>query len=586
MLSHYNARDHSSTSASPSSASASASGSSAPVSASGPLASGTPVIESTIALKGMEHYFSKHLINIIHTFTCSATSIEAIQPFMDINACRSAWTKVLNRHPRMRCLLNLDPSSGVCDGSARIVEEATMEMVNESVEVRFNDGVLEMDSVEWDLKCRELIKEMAHQVLDYSVVLPFRILVIVPAPKNGAGNNNNNGLKFQVMICSAHHASDGFSGIRVFHDFMSFITCSASLPSPSKLSLLPSLYDRRFGFKSVPSKNPLKMARLTWVSWIRNLFWEVYVWVLRPFIVSDLKAIQPLLGRVKAEDEYRYPFKEGLKTGILVRKGEERGFVEGKKRCKGEGTTLHGGIVAAITIGYHRALSRKDPTSFHSHVSLHMDIDYNCRRQERIQDKTIGNLEGDHVGMNMTIGALSQFQSQKSPNDPPGVSMDTLFWDHARDAKKWTDETVNSFDTIVSEVAVEVMFARDEGFRKQLPRLWPETIAGDVNLSNMGPYPFDPQYPVYRVHDGGGSGVSTEGLIQLDDFFVFNNFDPFTPVFILYMTCVKRLCYSLAFRADENVATEWLDDVMKVVENLGSIGEKETLLEVEKRLFL
>ena len=90
-----------------------------------------------------------------------------------------------------------------------------------------------------DDEWKERVHRGCHTRLDYTTALPFSLTVLLSGTDPCVAH---------VLVFSPHHASDGFSGLRVLHDFFTALTdpdTDLGGPLPVQRPLLHRSFPRR-----------------------------------------------------------------------------------------------------------------------------------------------------------------------------------------------------------------------------------------------------------------------------------------------------------------------------------------------------
>jgi hypothetical protein len=237
----------------------------------------------------------------------------------------------------MRCfLLNAD-KPGVDGVLGEIKSALTDEQITDSVSIQVVD--------EWnDTVWQKVVEAKTQQCYDHKIIPPFNIRIIAPAKTEEAQSM----VHFTVIIFSAHHVSDGFSGLRVFHDFLTFLNevsqGNHDLPTPRPV--LKPVFDRRFNVKYDIYASPVKKPVLSSPSSIWSRSMSRVMSLVVPYVIrTELKEFVPLIPPILSPKEhYVYPFNKPLDCGALYLTGDPENLVKVKAKCKEQRVTLHGGL--------------------------------------------------------------------------------------------------------------------------------------------------------------------------------------------------------------------------------------------------
>jgi hypothetical protein len=200
-------------------------------------------------------------------FVLLASPPQVIQPSSSrafdlvLDQAVTAWGRVVARHPLMRSFVHAR-ADGALGG--RVYRAIAAEYIRASVTIH-----TPATATEW----QTIVLEKTHEFVNYAIRAPFSMVVLRPAP-------GEDPLQLRVLIFSPHHASDGFSGIRALHDWLSFVATTPEPPAAltEPLCVQRPLLHRWFGLSSKPATSALEPPQMSCASalrfsWSRLRWW-------------------------------------------------------------------------------------------------------------------------------------------------------------------------------------------------------------------------------------------------------------------------------------------------------------------------
>jgi hypothetical protein len=193
-----------------------------------------------------------------------------------------------------------------------------------------------------------------------------------------------------------------------------------------------------------------------------------------------------------------------------------------------------------------------------THFKIHFDVDYNMRRRVKSPFPELT------VGSNVDVASLDRYASR-------GVDLSRRFWDVARNSKQMTDAGVSSFLTLT-----QMIFCHHN--LNPTNTKWnvtmPKGVVRDVNLSNLGRYPFP------TVHDLGDLGA-----IRVKGLHLYNSMPHIGYNAIVFVTSTEHLDYAMSHKLSDGDGAILFQYIVKSIEAISSIGRDETMLEACERIF-
>ncbi|KAJ3149809.1 hypothetical protein HDU89_003566 [Geranomyces variabilis] len=326
--------------------------------------------------------------------------------------------------------------------------------------------------------------------------------------------------KVRIIVYSDHYASDGFSGLRVVHDFLS-AAVAPETPAPMKsLPLLPPGLDLYFR-KTISSGFSLPV-------------WLIYkLFTLK----SKEKCVFPLpTPSASSSTDKHFVGNAQFATGT------RESLAANLAACKANGTTLNAAFLAAMAAAFSRVPGAVVPpkrAGAASRVKYSVDYDMNIR------NRVVPPVGNDH-----------QYAS--------GLPLDTPFWTHAREVKKTTAKGFASYETGIRLRLFDTYLAKEP---ENLPDTPGADINGDMNFSNMGKYPFQ---TTHTFASGAGS-------IEVEGVHYYNSLAGIGPAAIIFCSSVRATSYVMNTRVDAAASQRFFEDVVKLFEAVGTVAENEII---------
>ncbi|KAJ3182608.1 hypothetical protein HDU87_007946 [Geranomyces variabilis] len=472
-----------------------------------------PIIADTITtvpLKGIEKLLvgsTTACCIIAHVVAVRTSDVQAL-----VAAASSAWRAVLLRHPRMRGRISKT-------NAAEVVIAATVSEEEAAAQVLVSTAA---SPTEW----QEIIQRHCAAVLpaNRTTDYPFSLHLLLPSP-------DDDQQKVRIIVYSDHYASDGFSGLRVVHDFLSAAVAPETHQTVKSLPLLPpgiELYFRKT---------------------MRSSF-SLPVWLIYKLftLMSKSKCVFPLPPPSASGDtDKRFVGNAQFATGT------EENLAANLAACKSNGTSLNAAFLAAMAAAFSRVPGAVVPpkrAGAASRVKYSVDYDMNIR------SRVVPPLGGDHVGAYIAMTGIQQYAS--------GMPLDTPFWTHARDVKKTTDKGFASYETGIRLRLFDSYFSKEPENLSTTPGA---DIIGDINFSNMGRYPFQ---TTHTLPNGGGS-------IEIDSVHYYNSHTGMGPAAIIFCSSVRATSYVMNTRVDAAASQRFFQDIVKLFEAVGTVAENETI---------
>ncbi|KAI8919984.1 hypothetical protein DFJ77DRAFT_437669 [Powellomyces hirtus] len=476
---------------------------------------------TTIPLKGLEK-----VMVMSETTGATIAHVAAVRGNIDllVEHADRAWREVHARHPKMRAKLGSEPHTAVVASS--IPETSIRVLVTQAT-----------SPTEWG----SIVEDRCNVYpVDRKGTLPFALHILRASPAEAQDTA-------RLILYSDHWASDGFSGLRVIHDFLTAAVRDTSgedltTASITSLPILAPSIDLFFQKTITPG--------FSLFPYLANFFAGFQ---MRKF--RSVFSLSPSLTKVT------YPM-QSTQTRALFASGTPENLAAALKRCKEEGTTLHGAFLAALAAVF--ATCPKALKNNNKKVAFSIDHDFNLRK------RLTPPLGDDHVGNFIGINSLPEYAS--------GIDLATPFWEHARAARKSTIQSLNNSQARMMFRIFDNYFF-DEKSTAQALAGKENPVIGDVNFSNLGRYMF----PTIHTFPSSASNDDSS-IFEIEHLNFYNSLSGIGPATVLFISSVKTLDYTIAHRIDDTVGQAFFDNVVKAFEAVGSVTKEETIASVVDRI--
>jgi hypothetical protein len=427
-----------------------------------------------------------------------------------------AWQKVLNRHPKMRIL-----QSKKSFFSGEICSFVTLEKASKCLRV-----IHSQNPNEWE----NIVKfECNTRVFDRFQEFPFWLYLCVEDKDKSPCTTA------RLILFSDHYMSDGHSGTVVLNEILEIVTDSSRLEAKEEEEpepLYPSLYDQCFP----DAKKSFKLKILSAiVCYLIPLILSILHYLYKPFM--PLKVIkdpieQPQMLTCNST-------KEALKNLLI--------------KCKQENVTVGNALITAFVLAFG-ATKESITNERLPKIKASLDIPHNMRQRF---DKH-HSVDKNAVGMYASPGPLN-FLSSK------GIETNISFWDTVRHFQKemQTLSKSNPFMFLLPNMAAHECATSSVMMK-------PSKCTSDLRLSNLGRYPFTKEYPV--------KGTTKSKLVVTN--LLFTSWAMHSTTVGMFISSVENLTFSCIHRLDDQIAEEFLQRLLYIVENINTIDKDTSVREI------
>ncbi|KAF1325374.1 hypothetical protein FI667_g9321, partial [Globisporangium splendens] len=365
--------------------------------------------------------------------------------------------------------------------------------------------------------------------------LPFAIRVFV-----GTSSPKSSATFARIVLFADHYMSDTTSATIVLSSLLqNAATAAAELP------LRASLYEC-----------------MHWVNpWIGVLNEAVSKWFIEPMFNFDHSGFTPFLpvDTGTQQDFCGRPPETSNKSSALFSQGNAENMQRALVRCKAEGVSLEGALIAAsiMAFGLTKFNGRLRTASA---TPVQLKIDVTCDMRNHLDHANFSKDEHT-VGMYSTAANLVFTSSE-------GVDVHSVrFWDLARKADHEVQCLVLNHELKLQSMYVhESLNAENTESTLQVQNC----AVNDTTISNCGAYPF-PHSVVFG--DGGSSKVEIETL------HVYNSLPSLAPATMLFASAVSCFNYSMMYKVPQDVSEDLFHWYVQSVEHIGMYSEEDTLVD-------
>lgn len=423
-------------------------------------------------------------------------------------------------------------------------------------------------------KWQKHIEEESNQPFDRFHQFPFFLRVWV--------NKENNTARF--ILFSDKFMSDGISGNVVFNDLLEFASTlslagGAALDKKllQELPLRPSLYH-------------------SWLDHMYSASWLKFCakWFSRSHFRSEMKTFTPLVTPRADQNDMAVPPKCNA-TSVLFADGSEENFKKMWSKCDKEGVKLSNALAVAVLLGYYATQPQpqqevekdqqpedeQEPDQEAAKVAkkqkhakkekskpfkVHIDTLIDMRRRVEYPAPEV------QIGDYMTAYPLESLAHE-------GVQLDAVkFWDLARANKDELAAILDSYSLPMPMIFTDKSFnsQTDAKFFDGIPL--PHSSTADVTLANIGSYAHKTSH-AFRTIDAKTRQPST-GLLTVESVHYSCTSPHLSSTASLYVTSVKSLSFGLAHKYDAKTGKGLLENLVKLIERIGDIGEHDLLRDV------
>ncbi|DAZ98663.1 TPA: hypothetical protein N0F65_008789 [Lagenidium giganteum] len=399
-----------------------------------------------------------------------------------------------NKHPRLR-----GKQSETAFATVDVMPALTLDEVQDLVVFKqFRT------TTEW----RTFVQTECDVQFDRDTQLPFSVVVATELSTPDQA---------KLILFTDHYLSDGKSGMVVLNDIVTQVANPSPVP-PTELPLHASVYE------------------LWWsgCKWKRSLA----EWFMRRVGSTAMKRLRctPTLPFREDRPAFWSPVTTNSSTAMF-RAGTSANQKAALQKCRDEGVTFFGAMVAATVISYYHTARKSNMAnemiSKDGRFRLLMEVDFDSRLTK--------------------------------------IRLTTRFWDFARLAKQETEKVVKSLGMNIPLLFLDQkLHARTT--QDELDHITKQSLLCDVNLSNVGKYDF-PTW--HQVSSASSSKAAT--TLSIDNLWVYNNLPTLCAGGIFFVTSVNGFNYSFCHTYESTTAESLFSTFVACVESLASVPAVATL---------
>jgi hypothetical protein len=475
-------------------------------------------ILSTLELTGVEKILCLHgsWIKI-----CHAAHLTGDQSTIVTNI-RYVIPHLLKRHPRMRSRIHIN-------GYQHSLE--ILDYDEEYFNPNLFYSIIETNDQSW----QKIAEKECHRN-PYSdngkIAFPlFHFMLILN--KNSQSSNDN---LFHLLLFSNHSASDGRSGFILINDFLTLVTSS-------------DLHDRiePINREVIPCMNQL-------ISRPYHILYPIMLPVVQYIYKRELRQLNHPRIPVKTMliDGESTPYRfQPIKYHFIFTSTSTTLYSRLREKCHSQQVTLHGPLFACLLLAIHHCFPIENKNNRYLNPAT-IDLDFDMR--SRLPNSP---LTSSTVGYCIGIGSL------KFKQRFPLVS--TRFWSLAKTCLKMTNDYITSGELHFIQHLLKDIVKNEQNFNK-FATCFPDGRVSEINLSNIGKYPFSCDY--------------NQGQLRLRGLHVINSAGIYHTSSILFITCAGdgQLDISLASEIEsEQKARDFLDYYIYLIEKCADADAGITL---------
>jgi hypothetical protein len=478
-------------------------------------------ILSTLALVGVEKACCIHgnWVTI-----CHGAHLTGDQSIIVTNI-RYVIPHLLKRHPRMRSRLHIN-------GYQHSLQ--ILDYDEEYFNPNLFYSIIETNDQSWEKIAEKECHRNPYSDIGKTAFPLFHFMIILN--ENSQSLNDN---LFHLLLFSNHCASDGRSGFILINDFLTLITS-------------PDLHDRieSINREVIPCLTPL-------IPRPYGLLYPITLSAAHFIYKRELRKLRHPRIPVKTTllDGQLTPFRfQPIKFQFLFTSTSTTLYSRLREKCQSQQITLHGPLFACLLLAVHHCFPTENKNDTHLNPST-VDLDFDMR--SRLPDSP---LTLSTVGYCVGIGSI-KFKRRLS-------LVSTRFWTLAKTCVSMTNKVLTSSDVYFIQHLFNDTIKDEQTFNK-FANHFPDGRVSEINLSNIGKYPFSCDY--------------NQGQLRLRGLHVINNASVYHTSTVLLITCAGdgQLDISLAHEIEsEEKAREFLDYYVHLIEKCADADIGITLQQI------
>ncbi|GMF29740.1 unnamed protein product [Phytophthora fragariaefolia] len=316
--------------------------------------------------------------------------------------------------------------------------------------------------------------------------LPFFLTVWVDEREDSA----------RLMLFSDSYMSDGHSGMVVLNCILERVAILANEQlGASRDESKPKQPPRQV--QELPLRPPLYKMWLSNVAWAKSILKCVVSVTGRKRFRDRVMIYKPLLSARAGQRQFTAPPATNSSTALFAL-GDPECMMKVVAKCKEENVTVGGALVGIMILAFYHVMKERKSNPSRDCFKIAVDLGFNmCRRVPNPADE-------EQVGMYTALTSLDWLTCE-------GANLETTsFWDLARCAKQAIIE--KPMHTLAMALPTVLMDKYVNSRMKQsfLKGVYlPNSLVSDINISNLGIYPYSREHQVSGYTDEFGNGDLT-----------------------------------------------------------------------------
>lgn len=434
----------------------------------------------------------------------------------------TAIAHVFSLHPRMRVLLTREPAQHVEIQPLLALEDVVKRQL---LRVRETSSDEEAKNA-WQTH----VQEESMRAFDRYEEFPAFLEVWA----------DRDGQFARLFLFSDHYMFDGLSGMTVLNDVLSRVAqlAQGEEVKNEELPLRKSPYECLLDMFTLPP--PLSDFAVQMPDHMVH------------HVLCQVKPIVPLRAN---QADYAYPFKVNPSYAKFAT-GDAANLKPILARCKQEKVTYTGAVSAAVVLAYYYVTQKYNKVAFNEDFKVTMSVSANLRT------RFANPVDEDVVGSYHSL--LTQDRLVQS-----GVKLETKFWDLARERKADINAGLQSPLMVVPDMIMDQHHTTETAPKVFSQYKIPNSCAGDVDLSNIGRYPYNLSYLL------GG-----ESTLTIDTLHLYESIPGVGFATLAFVSTTDKFNYSMMHKYEDEDGDELFRAYVAFAERIGNIDPDATLADV------
>ncbi|KAI8901690.1 hypothetical protein BC833DRAFT_576302 [Globomyces pollinis-pini] len=422
-----------------------------------------------------------------------------------------AFMMVMNTHPRMRSKLIRNVPF-----TCTIQDNVSMEEVEPLI------SVIHVVDDEW----KKYVQDECNIPFDRYTQYPYNIKCYLQNEQSA-----------KLVIYADHYMSDGVSAMHIFNDLCQYI-CNPNL---------------------IPMMEPLTKNIYTLQNSKLKRIWESIILKMSSSIIRyKLKSYKPVFDIDCKQKPFRFPLPSNP-SQALFHHGHPDNMKNVLNTCKSFNVSVNSAVIVSLLLSafyVSNQMEMKSNLKNNGKFKMVLDCAFDMRRLSR-------------KSVNLKVGAFSATTPLHGYANR-GLDLDTNFWLECQRAKK---EMVKYYHLLSMTLGcIDLFFSHENG--KPFLENQPGCIMSDMNISNIGKYPFPASYQLNNQS------------LQIKGCFAHCASSHMAAGCNVYFVGTNVFSYSMSYKFEESVSKMFFDTFVKVTESIGTIQKHETIRMVIDRILI